>query len=406
MYNNLKKSSSNIEITSGETGAVVKSWTKNVPFEDEAKKQLLNLAKMPFIHKWLAVMPDVHSGSGSTIGSVIPTVKAIIPASVGVDIGCGMMACKTSLKASDLPENLRMIRDNIELRIPVGLNVHDDVSKKVESVWEKLDSGFKKINETYSKIDNHKKITQLGTLGNGNHFVELCLDENENVWAMLHSGSRGIGHAIGRYFIEKAKKEMKLWHIQLPDSNLAYLPEGSQYFKDYVFAVNWAQEYAKINRVLMMDAVMDALRLDPKIPEFTILDEAINCHHNYVELEHHYGRNVYVTRKGAVRARKGDLGIIPGSMGAKSFIVEGLGNEESFNSCSHGAGRVMSRTEAKEVISLDDHINATRGVECRKDIDVIDESPKAYKNIDDVMKAQDDLVKIKHTLKQIVCIKG
>ncbi len=395
------------EIIQTDEGGLIKSWTKGVPFEDEARGQVKKLASLPFIHKWVAIMPDVHAGRGATIGSVIPTVGAIIPAAVGVDIGCGMMARKTSLKASDLPDSLKKIRSQIERDVPVGFEYHKKrVPTACEKAWQGLEKGYSRVMEKHPLIRESKRYKQLGTLGGGNHFIELCLDENQNVWIMLHSGSRGVGNNIGRYFIELAKKEMERWFISLPNKDMAYLPEGSQFFEDYIEAVSWAQNFARMNREIMMEAVIGGLNHSKELPPFLLEDRAVNCHHNYVELEHHFGKNVYVTRKGAVRARRGDLGIIPGSMGARSFIVEGLGNEDSFHSCSHGAGRTMSRTKAKEVITLDEHTKATEGVECRKDTGVLDESPKAYKDIDSVMEAQSDLVKIKYTLKQIVCVKG
>jgi tRNA-splicing ligase RtcB (3'-phosphate/5'-hydroxy nucleic acid ligase) len=271
--------------------------------------------------------------------------------------------------------------------------------------WSQLVADFEKICERHPRLKNTNNLKHLGTLGTGNHFIEICLDEEQRVWFMLHSGSRGVGNAIGSHFIELAKQEMRRWMINLPDQDLAYLPEGSEHYADYVFAVDWAQRYARMNREIMMRHVVEAMR--KVIPKpFEAQAEAVNCHHNYVQREHHYGKNVLVTRKGAVSARKGELGIIPGSMGAKSFIVRGLGNEESFCSCSHGAGRVMSRTQAKKLISVDDHIAATAHVECRKDADVVDESPAAYKSIDAVMEAQKDLVEIVHTLRQVVCVKG
>jgi len=244
-----------------------------------------------------------------------------------------------------------------------------------------------------------------GTLGTGNHFIEICLDENQDVWIMLHSGSRGIGNALGQHFIELAKKEMERWHIQLPDSDLAYLPEGSSYYTDYMMAVSWAQDFAQNNRMLMMGAVKDAFEKFMGRP-IESQEHAVNCHHNYVQKENHFEQNVWVTRKGAVSARLGELGVIPGSMGAKSFIVRGKGNPESFCSCSHGAGRKMSRAEAKRRFTVEDHVKATEGVECRKDASVIDETPAAYKSIDEVMAAQSDLVEVVHTLKQILCVKG
>lgn len=567
----------------------IKSWTKGVPVEEEAKRQLMNVANLPFIYKWLAVMPDVHLGKGATIGSVIATKKAIIPAAVGVDLGCflgntkiplldgtqatllelslrkepfwvysinkkmkiapgrasciktrtnaelirlivsggeevictpdqkymltdgsyreakdlkfndslmplyrrwysrdgyeginngkgkrcithimvweslkgpvpkgyvvhqvisveylserddvyclrveeynnfaisagvfvhncGMMANRTNITANQLPDNLHEIRTVIETAVPHGRTNKGregdrgawyNVPRKSANFFMKhLATDFKKIIEKHPKIEKGNCENHLGTLGTGNHFIEMCLDEEDRVWIMLHSGSRGVGNRIGGYFINLAKEEIKTWHIKLTDQDLAYLSEGSRYFDDYVDAVHWAQKFAKYNRQIMMDNVIHALRLKTDLPITTITDKAINCHHNYVELENHYGENVYVTRKGAVRARAGDLGIIPGSMGAKSFIVRGKGNAESFNSCSHGAGRCMSRTEAKKRFTIEDHEKATIGVECRKDADVIDETPQAYKDIDAVMKAQESLVEIVYTLKQVICVKG
>lgn len=402
------------DIIAEDNMAPIKMWTQNVPVEEAAKQQLRNTAKLPFIHKWLAVMPDVHLGKGSTIGSVIPTKGAIIPAAVGVDIGCGMMAVKTSLTASDLPDHLGAIRTAIEKAVPHGRTSGHrkrdrgswgNVPEKSLQAWKGLELDFKRITDVTPRLKNSNNLTHLGTLGTGNHFIEICLDELDRVWIMLHSGSRGVGNAIGTHFIELAKKDMRRWMINLPDENLAYLPEGTDHFDDYVFAVEWAQKFALTNRQIMMAHTIEALRLTLPIPFETEL-AAINCHHNYVSREHHYGEDILVTRKGAVRARDGEFGIIPGSMGAKSFIVRGLGNAESFCSCSHGAGRVMSRTQAKKQISLAEHLEATKDVECRKDAAVIDETPAAYKDIEKVMTAQEDLVEIIHTLKQIVCVKG
>jgi tRNA-splicing ligase RtcB len=394
--------------------APIKSWTKDVPFEEAAKCQLENMAKLPFIHDCIAVMPDVHVGKGSTIGSVIPTIGAIIPAAVGVDIGCGMMAAKTSLKASDLPDNLEAIRSNIESKVPIGRAMSrsnrdpgswTNPPQAVLDRWLGLSSEFKKLCDKYPFLEKTNHVTHLGTLGTGNHFIEVCIDENQDVWVMLHSGSRGVGNAIGNHFIAVAKKEMEKHHIHLPDQDLAYITEGSTLFDDYVQSVAWAQDFAKVNRSIMMVRTLEAIQeIIPK--PFRADVEAVNCHHNYINKETHRGKDVWITRKGAVRARKGELGIIPGSMGAKSFIVRGLGNEESFCSCSHGAGRVMSRTEAKKLVTIDEHIKDTAGVACRKDKSVIDESPRAYKSIDKVMEAQKDLVEILHTLKQVVCVKG
>ncbi|WP_445360742.1 RtcB family protein [Microbulbifer sp. EKSA005] len=397
-------------------GVPIKSWTLGVPFEDEAKAQLKNISQMPFVHKWVAAMPDVHLGKGATIGSVVPTLGAVIPAAVGVDIGCGMMAVRTSLTAAQLPDNLAGVRSAIERAVPHGRTGRHRGRGRDKGAWENppddalagwvpLAAQFELLKERHPVLKNTNNINHLGTLGTGNHFIEMCLDEQGSVWLMLHSGSRGVGNRIGTYFIEKAKRDMERWHIHLPDNDLAYFPEGTEHFDDYVQAVEWAQEFARINREVMMartiNAVKQALGMD-----FEARMEAVNCHHNYVSREHHYGKDVLVTRKGAVRARTGEMGIIPGSMGAKSFIVRGLGNEESFCSCSHGAGRVMSRTKAKKLVSLEEHRAATADVECRKDEGVIDETPSAYKPIEKVMAAQKDLVEIVYTLKQVVCVKG
>jgi tRNA-splicing ligase RtcB len=397
-----------------EGGAPIKMWTRGVPVEDEARDQLGRASQMPFIFKHLAVMPDVHVGIGATVGSVIPTKGAVIPAAVGVDIGCGMMAARTSLLATDLPDSLAGIRSAIEQAVPHGRDVGRGKRDKgswgsppaeIVEAWATLAARFKRITDKYPKLANTNNLVHLGTLGTGNHFIELCLDEEARVWVMLHSGSRGVGNAIGSFFIELAKQDMRKWHLNLPDENLAYFPEGTDHFDDYVEAVGWAQDFAALNRRMMMTNVIRALRSQIAKP-FDAELEAVNCHHNYVSRENHFGENVLVTRKGAVRAAKGVMGIIPGSMGAKSFIVRGLGNPESFDSCSHGAGRVMSRTAAKKLVSLDEHIRDTAGVECRKDEGVIDETPKAYKPIEAVMAAQSDLVEIVHTLKQVVCVKG
>jgi tRNA-splicing ligase RtcB (3'-phosphate/5'-hydroxy nucleic acid ligase) len=395
-------------------GRHVKMWTRGVPVDNKAKDQLARAARMPFIFKHVAAMPDVHVGIGATVGSVIPTKGAVIPAAVGVDIGCGMMAARTSLKASDLPDNLEGVRAAIERAVPHGRTVGRDKRDKgawgdppaeVVETWATLAARFKRITDKYPKLERVNHVTHLGTLGTGNHFIELCLDTEGAVWVMLHSGSRGVGNAIGSFFIELAKQDMRKWFINLPDEDLAYFPEGTDHFDDYVEAVEWAQDFAATNRRMMMTNVIRALRGVITKP-FDAALEAINCHHNYVTRENHFGENVLVTRKGAVRAAEGLMGIIPGSMGAKSFIVRGLGNPESFHSCSHGAGRVMSRTEAKKAVTLAEHIADTVGVACRKDESVIDETPKAYKPIEAVMAAQADLVEIVHTLKQVVCVKG
>ncbi|MGP5209399.1 RtcB family protein [Psychrobacter alimentarius] len=398
-------------------GTPIRLWTKGVPVDPKAHDQLIKASKMPFIYKWLAVMPDVHVGIGATIGTVLPTKEAIIPAAVGVDIGCGMMAVQTTLTADDLPDNLRGLRTELEKAIPHGRSkIRGRGSRRdvgswtnpddaVMNGWGTLVDDFNYITQKHPKLKNTNNLTHLGTLGTGNHFVEVCLDETNQVWIMLHSGSRGVGNAIGRYFIELAREDMRKWFINLPDKDLAYFAEGTEHFDDYWFAVGWAQRFAFKNREIMMEKAIKALRQVVTKP-FDAAVKAVNCHHNYVDKEEHYGEEVFVTRKGAVRARVGEYGIIPGSMGAKSFIVRGKGNEESFCSCSHGAGRVMSRTEAKKVFTTADQIAQTEGVECRKDADVIDEIPAAYKNIDDVMNAQSDLVEVVHTLRQVVCVKG
>jgi len=403
------------DVISADNAKPIKAWTQGVPIEPQARQQLINTAQLPFIHKWLAVMPDVHWGMGATIGSVLPTEKAIIPAAVGVDIGCGMMAVQTSLTASDLPDNLRGVRSAIERAVPHGRTDNGrrndrgawrDLPEPHAKAWTGLQERWTAICDKNPKVKKGSTEKHLGTLGTGNHFIEVCLDETQQVWIMLHSGSRGVGNRIGRYFIEQAKQDMRTWQINLPDKDLAYLPEGTPKFGQYVQAVGWAQDYARTNRELMMQAALTALRHEKGIREFTTEGMAVNCHHNYVQKEHHYGKDVWVTRKGAVRAGQGDLGIIPGSMGAKSFIVRGKGNPESFCSCSHGAGRTMSRTAAKKRFTLEDHAKATEGVECRKDAAVIDETPAAYKDIEAVMAAQESLVEVVHTLRQVVCVKG
>jgi tRNA-splicing ligase RtcB len=388
-------------------GVPVKIFTRDV--EEEALNQLRQVAQLPFIHSHVAVMPDVHAGIGATVGSVIPTKNAIIPAAVGVDIGCGMNAIRLNLSASQLPDDLRPLRVAIERSVPVGFEMHKQIKAKA-STLDPLAKRLKRI------TDKHKGLLrmlrdfdrtwqkQLGTLGGGNHFIELCLDEADQVWVMLHSGSRGLGNCIGTYFIERAKKEAQHRFGHVPDKDLSYFAEGSESFDDYVEAVNWAQDYAMENRREMMRLILQAIR--PHLPPFQMSKEAINCHHNYVEEETHFGESVYVTRKGAISAYAGELGIIPGSMGAKSYIVRGKGNPQSFCSCSHGAGRRMSRGKAKRVFSVDDLVQQTAGIECRKDAGVLDEIPQAYKDIDVVMDNQTDLVEVVHTLRQVLCIKG
>ena len=387
----------------------VKVWAREL--EATARRQLENVAQLPIIHGHIAAMPDVHAGIGATVGSVMATKSAIIPAAVGLDLGCGMNAVRLTLTASDLPESLSRIRGAIEADVPVGFDQHPIGAPRIrERAAKVLASRLKVIVERTPKLRTMQRnfdqtwIRQLGTLGGGNHFIELCLDESQRVWIMLHSGSRGIGNAIGRHFIERARSEMESQDIHLPDRDLAWLAEGSPAFEAYVEAVEWAQDYALANRREMIRLIMGAIAAH--LPAFEADGEAIQCHHNYVARETHFGANVFVTRKGAIRAGAGEMGIIPGSMGVKSYIVRGKGNPESLLSCAHGAGRRMSRAEAKRRFSRADLEAQTQGVECRKDGGVIDEIPAAYKPIDEVMEDQSDLVEIVHTLKQVVCVKG
>ncbi|MCC6785444.1 MAG: RtcB family protein [Planctomycetes bacterium] len=394
----------------------IKAWVRGVPLEAAALQQLRNVASLPIVGPWVAAMPDVHWGIGATVGSVIPTQRAIIPAAVGVDIGCGMMALRTSLRADQLPDELGPLRAAIEIAVPHGRSDNggrydrgawsDRIPARNETEWERLRPGYERIVGRHGKLDRGRHVGQLGTLGTGNHFIEICIDETDGVWIMLHSGSRGVGNRIGTYFIELARRDMRRHVADLPDKDLAYFEEGAAHFDEYVFAVGWAQDFARTNRELMMAQILRALRGSGRLPPFEAETLAVNCHHNYVQRETHYGEEIWVTRKGAVHAGEGVLGIIPGSMGARSYIVRGKGNPESFHSCSHGAGRAMSRGEAKRRFSLEDHARATAGVECRKDAEVIDETPGAYKDIDLVMEAQKDLVEVVATLKQVICVKG
>jgi len=385
----------------------VRLWTDDV--EAGARHQLENLARLPIIHHHVAGMPDVHAGIGATVGSVIATRKAIIPAAVGVDIGCGMIAARTSIRADALDEKmLRRLFDQISRDVPVGREQHR--ARDVPAAAAKpFAAGLDRIRAKHPALrkgasDPNAWVCQLGTLGGGNHFIELCLDEADRVWVMLHSGSRGIGNRIGSYFIALAREDMARIDVHLPDADLAYLNEGTRHFDDYVEAVSWAQSYAHENRNEMMRLVLAALARH--LPPFEVTTEAVNCHHNYVARERHYGADVWVTRKGAIRAGRGELGIIPGSMGAKSYIVRGRGNPESFESCAHGAGRRMSRTQARKEFTAADLAQQTRGVVCRKDAGVVDEIPGAYKDIDTVMAHQADLVEVVHTLRQVLCVKG
>jgi tRNA-splicing ligase RtcB len=386
----------------------IKLWTEDI--EPGALQQLKNIAKLPFVHKnGVAAMPDVHWGIGATVGSVIATHRAIIPAAVGVDIGCGMNAVRTSLKASDLPDSLSELRHDIERSVPLGAGGKHQKDDKVSELFKRLPEGDKRwgmqlVLGAANDEGGKRAASQLGTLGSGNHFIEVCLDENQDVWVMLHSGSRGTGNVIGRQFIEIAKGVAEKYFLTLPDKDLAYLPHDTQEFNDYVMAVGWCQDYAMENRRVMMEAVLRSLRY--RVKEFELTSEAVNCHHNYVEKENHYGENLWVTRKGAIRAREGDMGIIPGSMGRRSYIVRGKGNPESYCSCAHGAGRKMGRKEARRNFTVADLVAQTEGVECRKDDAVLDELPAAYKDIDEVMANQTDLIEVVHTLKQVLCVKG
>jgi len=378
-------------------GIPIKAWVNGVPFTTKARLQLERVSRLSIAHKWVAALPDVHPGMAATIGSVIITKDAVIPAAVGVDIGCGMRGVLTTLNRDDLV-NLAKIRACIESLIPTGFNSHNRLSKETKLLWEELDDGHFKVVENMPSVTNDNVRLQLGTLGGGNHFIELCLDEEGRVWIVIHSGSRGIGNRIGQGYTKLARKLCAQWHIKLEDRDLAYLPRGEKAFSDYMQAATWAQRYAYKNRERMMQIVLEALG--------ATATESFDCHHNYITWENHYGDNVLVTRKGAVSAKEGQVGIIPGSMGARSYIVKGLGNPQSFNSCAHGAGRAMSRSGAKKVLSVEEHVAATEGVECRKDKGMLDESPGAYKDIDAVMEAQKDLCEPVHTLKQFLCVKG
>jgi len=412
-------------------GRPIKMWTDRVQVEDEAMQQLRNVAQMPFIYKWVCAMPDVHAGMGATIGSVIPTQGAVIPAAVGVDLGCGICAQRTTLTESDVPKEIRHdMRLTIEAAVPAGRTKnggpgdigawnrerpgtweHQPIPAYVENLWydtalgvtlEDILADDPDIKTRYGlNAENH-----LGTLGTGNHFIEVCLDEEGRVWLMLHSGSRGVGNRIGAYFIKLAKAACAKWYVSLPDPDLAFFPEHTSEFDRYMRAAEWAQMFAKLNRMTMMKFVREALQAMPQLPDFEADGEPVNCHHNYVAKENHYGKNVLVTRKGAIRAQRDELAIIPGSMGARSYIVRGLGNSEAFCSASHGAGRAMSRTEARKTFTVQQHQQATAGIECDKSESVLDETPGAYKDIDKVMASQTTLVEPVHTLRQIICVKG
>lgn len=380
------------------TGAVpLKLWINGVPAEEQAIRQLGRVARMPFVRKWVVGLPDMHFGIGATVGSVIVTKDAVIPAAVGVDIGCGMRATLTGL-AAPAADSLLAIRTAIEKAVPTGPSFHSKIHRDSSRAWEALEVGYDGVTDALPETAHKNVRAQLGSLGGGNHFIEVCLDENNRVWVVIHSGSRGVGNRIGVQYIRRAKELCKKWHIKMEDPNLAYFPRDTETFSEYMSAVDWAQEYALVNRQLMMQLVLETLGAE--------VLESFDCHHNYINWENHYGENVMVTRKGAVSAREGEIGIIPGSMGTRSYIVRGLGNKESFNSCSHGAGRVMSRSEAKRRFTVEDHAKATEGIECRKDKGMLDETPGAYKDVESVMKAQKDLCEPIHTLRQLVCVKG
>lgn len=388
-------------------GHPVKAWVDGVEFDAGARRQVANMAALPFVHSHVAVMPDVHVGKGATVGSVIPTVGAIVPAAVGVDIGCGMIAQKLNLRAEDLPTDLRRVRAAIEKVVPVGKAAHRDVPRAADRAWEAgLGERYAEVVRRAPQVSSRNVREQLGTMGGGNHFCEVCIDEAGDVWLVLHSGSRGAGNRIGQFYIERARAELERTGVTLVDRDLAHLSEHTPVFDDYVAALGWAQDYARINRELMLTHALAAIDKHAGLPHVTRAETVVNCHHNYVARERHFGADVYVTRKGAVRAGRDELGFIPGSMGARSFVVRGLGNPESFESCSHGAGRRMSRSEAKSRLTLADLQRETAGIECRKDAGVLDEAPSAYKDVDAVMAAQHDLVRIVHTLRQVVCIKG
>lgn len=380
----------------------IKIWTKEDEVEESARKQLDNIAALPWAFHHVAVMPDVHYGKGATVGSVIAMKDAVSPAAVGVDIGCGMAAMKTNLKASDLPDSLKAIRHQVERDIPVGFNQHSD-----DFLFA---NGITGVNELFSEFDNltpivsslkNKALKQLGTLGGGNHFVELCLDTEQNVWMMLHSGSRNIGKNLAEIHINIAKG--LIHNAELPDRDLAVFLSKTPEMEAYRRDLFWAQRYAFLNRDVMLELYVKALkRFFPQLQ----IEQKITCHHNYVSEETHFGEDVIVTRKGAISAKQGEFGIIPGSMGAKSFIVKGKGNPDSYCSASHGAGRRMSRNAAKKKFTIDDFKDQTSGVECRKEAELIDEIPQAYKDIETVMRNQADLVEIVAELKQVMCVKG
>ncbi len=395
---------------------IIKGWHDGVKVEEKALDQLRNLSKLPFIYKWVASMADIHWGNGSAVGTILPTLGAIVPSAVGVDLGCGMIAVNTGLRREDFGGNLGYLRERIEKAVPCGrsdnggprdIGAWGEVPDHIMRVWaDEFSMEYLEIIAKHPGAHAKNTVTQLGTLGTGNHFIELSATEAGEVWIVLHSGSRGLGNKIGSYFTGLAKELCAKWFIDLPDPELAYLPAKSEEFQDYLKAVHFAQRFALVNRKIMLKATMDAVSNFLGKPILLEESDIINCHHNYVAWEHHYGKNVLVTRKGAVRAQDGDRGIIPGSMGARTYIVKGLGNPESFCSCSHGAGRAMGRNEAKRTFTVEQHAAATTGVECDKTADTLDETPNCYKPIEDVMRAQADLVTPLVALKQFLCVKG
>lgn len=406
----------NYSIIQAGEGRFIKAWNRGVPFEDQAIEQMKNTARMPFVFKWVAAMPDAHWGNGSTVGTVLPTKGAIIPAAVGVDIGCGMMAVQSNLSRTDMERvDLPSLRAQIEKRVPSGRTNNGgggdrgawhDIPEHISQMWkEKFEADYQHLTTKHPDAKARSTVKQLGTLGGGNHFIELCYDEGDMVWVVLHSGSRGLGNRIGTYFTGVAKRMCS--DVALPDPELAYLTEGTDQFEDYLFAVHLAQRFAWANRTKMMDAVGDAIKVFWDENEMLLgFTNEVHCHHNYIALEQHFGETILVTRKGAVRAQENDLGIIPGSMGARTYIVRGLGNKDSFSSCSHGAGRAMGRNAAMKKFSVEEHALATAGVECDKTKATLDETPGAYKDIEAVMAAQTDLVTPVYRLKQFLCVKG
>ncbi|MEP0885941.1 RtcB family protein [Trichocoleus sp. ST-U3] len=380
----------------------VLSWANHSLGSDETK-MAKNVASLPFVFKHVALMPDVHLGKGALVGSVVATKDAVIPAAVGVDVGCGMSAIKTPFVAEQLDGKLKQIRLDIEAAIPVGFNQNKEVEKTVAN-WQ----GWRDFKELHSGVQSleGKAMKQMGSLGGGNHFIEVCLDTENAVWLMLHSGSRHIGNMLAQNHISTAKQLAKLADTTLPDPDLAYFVAGTPEFTAYWRDLQWAQDYARFNRDVMMARFQRIVEKHLAGGKLTKPLLSVNCHHNYAEKEVHFDEDVYVTRKGAVRAREEDYGIIPGSMGTKSFIVKGKGNHDSYCSCSHGAGRLMSRNKAKKHFSLNDLVEQTQGIECRKDEGVLDEIPGAYKPIDEIINQQTDLVEVVATLKQVVCVKG